>query len=77
MQIFKEKVLATKGEWTVSARLVEFSTKETGKVRRTEMFFLEDKNYKTNSFTTGWTVQELALLHNKLVEWTKEIGETI
>ena len=78
MQVFKEKVLATKGEWTIVARLVEFTTKETGKVRRTEIVFFSDPNYKTsNDLKTGWTAQELAVVHNKLVEWTKEIGESI
>lgn len=76
MNILKEKVLATKGEWVAVAQLVSYNTKKTGKIRDVQLVFNKDPLYKSsNTFPTGWSIEELALLHSKLFEWKKEIGE--
>ena len=62
MQVLKEEVIGTRGGWVIKARVVLYHNQ----VRRSELYFLKtDDRYQE----VGWTVEELAELHNKLVEW--------
>lgn len=76
MNILKETTLATKGEWTVLGRLLSYRL-PNGQKRHVDLIFVKDERFKPNDVGTGWTVAELATLHNKLVEWARLIGEEI
>ena len=69
MQIIKEEVLGMRGGWVVKARIVVYH----GHERRAEL--LLEKVQTVQYQEVGWTVEELAELHNKLVQWKKKVGE--
>lgn len=72
IQVIKEKPLAIKGELTAVARLVSFNTKQTGHVRQVELVFYTDERVKLNDLGTGWTLEDLANLHNMLLKFNQE-----
>lgn len=69
-------MLAAKGEWAVFGRISTIITKN-GPKRNVEMVFEKDKGAVQNDFTTGWTIAEIAQIHDKLVVWAREQGELV
>lgn len=77
MQVLKETVLAAKAEMTALGRLVKYNTAKTGPQRKVEVVFVRNNLIKPNDLPTGWSIEELATIHNKLIEWGKSIGELL
>jgi hypothetical protein len=71
MKILKEEVIGMKSPWVARARLVLY---HDGKVRRVELM-LEKVDKIPYQDEVGWTAEELAGLHNKLLAWKNKIGE--
>lgn len=69
MQVVKEEVLGMRGGWVVKGRVVVYN----GRERRTEL--LLEKVQSVQYQEVGWTIEELAELHNTLVKWKQKIGE--
>ena len=69
MQILKEELLGVRGGWIIKARVVLYH----GRQRRSELYF--EKAQDLGFQEVGWTVEELADLHNKLVLWKEKHGE--
>lgn len=69
MQIVKEEVLGMRGNWVVKGRVIVYN----GRQRRVEM--LLEKTQNTQQQEVGWTIEELAELHNILVKWKEKIKE--
>lgn len=68
MRVLKEEVIGTRGGWVVKARIVLYHNK----IRRAELY-LEKMEHGFQE--VGWTVEELAELHNQLVLWKEKNKE--
>lgn len=69
MQILKEETLGQKGSWVIKARIILIHSR----IRRAELFL---EHYPTPGVQeVGWTVEEIAELHNLLVKWKAKNNE--
>lgn len=68
MQIIKEEVLGTRGGWVVKARIVVYHSR----LRRAELYL---EKQQQGFQEVGWTVEDLAELHNLLVKWKEKHKE--
>lgn len=70
MQIVREELLGTFGPWVIKARVVNYKTKQ-GPSSRVEAYF--EKFGSLND--TGFSLEDLAKIHAKLLEWGKKHSE--
>lgn len=75
MRVLKEKVLGTRGDYVIKGRVVTFNTKETGEVRRAELFFEKVTFPGQPENPVGWSIRDIETLHTMLVSYLKETGE--
>lgn len=75
MNVYKEKVLGTFGDWVIKGRVVEFNTAKTGQVRRAELKLEQYTVPGQPKTDAGWSLQDIANLHNVLVQYIKDTGE--
>ena len=71
MQVIREEVLGMRGGWVIKGRVVVYNGRH--EQRRVEMVIEKVGNVQFQE--VGWTIQELAELHNTLVKWKTKIGE--
>jgi hypothetical protein len=69
MKIIKEEVLGMRGGWVIKARIVLYHNHQ----RRAELYLEKVPNVAFQE--VGWTVEELAELHNALVKWKEKNKE--
>lgn len=70
MKVLKEKVLATRGNWVIKARLIEFKVQgERGLANRVELFL-----DKMGPEEIGFSEEDLVQLHAMLVKFRQEVS---
>lgn len=75
MNVLKEKVLGTFGDWVIKGRVVDFNTPQTGKVRRAELFLEQYTVPGQVRQNVGWSIKDIENLHRLLVQYLNETNE--
>jgi hypothetical protein len=70
MQILKEDVLCTRGNFVIKARVVVYHS-GTIRTQRTELHLEKFQNNNPQQ-EVGFTTEELIELHNMLVKWKEK-----